>query len=251
MTSAFMRGCLGVFRKESYQFLTRLKVRAIGLFANPLFNLAVFGVVLGGRVSIGVDYLGFVSVGLIALTAINGSLGLTAFNVVRQHLAYRYLDSVLVSPVSPAGIVAGHALAGTLRGAIGAGIFWLVITAFGVSLSLAQDSLMVISIILGSLFFSCMGIFLGIYVTRMTDMFSLSTPIQTAFIFFSGIFFPISLLPSYLSAPSFFLPLTLAVSIARSTSLTLMVGFEIVLLVIEVVAMFFVSLQIFRIRLRL
>ena len=86
------------------------------LFTSALY-IVVFGYGLGSRIREveGIPYLEFILPGLILLSIITGSYGNTSsslFDAKRE----RYIDDVLISPITPFYMALAYVLGGALRG---------------------------------------------------------------------------------------------------------------------------------------
>ncbi|MDP9439728.1 MAG: ABC transporter permease [Actinomycetota bacterium] len=135
---AWSSGLLGVpFRTLLLREVNRfLKVWTQTLFA-PLLTSAlyvvVFGYGLGSRLREvqGVPYLQFILPGLILLAVITASYGNTSssiFDAKRE----RYIDDVLISPMTPSQMALAYVLGGALRGlVVGAGTYALAVPLVG------------------------------------------------------------------------------------------------------------------------
>ena len=102
-----------------------------------LLYLVVFGVALGTRIREvgGVPYLEYILPGVALMSLITGShmnSSWSVFDAKRE----RYIDEVLISPMSDFQIALAYSLGGTLRGLVmGAGIFAIGAPFVGVSRS--------------------------------------------------------------------------------------------------------------------
>src|ERR687885_1962133 len=122
-----------------------------------LLYLVVFGVALGSRVRQvdGVPYLEYILPGVALMSLITGShmnSSWSVFDAKRE----RYIDEVLISPMSDLQIALAYSLGGTLRGlAMGAGVFVVGVPFVGLNI---QHPLMLAVIgLLASFAFSSLG----------------------------------------------------------------------------------------------
>jgi ABC-type multidrug transport system permease subunit len=98
-----------------------------------LLYIVVFGYGLGSRIrEVGdIPYLEFVLPGLVLMSIITGSYGNTSssiFDAKRE----RYIDDVLISPITPFQMALAYVLGGVLRGMlVGVGTFALAIPLVG------------------------------------------------------------------------------------------------------------------------
>src|SRR3712207_920794 len=105
-----------------------------------LLYLVVFGIALGGRIKQieGIPYLEYILPGIALMSLITNSQmnsSWSVFDVKRE----RYIDEVLISPMSDLQIALAYSLGGTLRGLVmGTGVF--VVGASFVGLTVDRKS---------------------------------------------------------------------------------------------------------------
>ncbi len=174
---------LGVFGLPFQTLLLREVQRFMSVWTQtllaPLFTSAlyivVFGYGLGSRIREveGIPYLEFILPGLILLSVITGSYGNTSsslFDAKRE----RYIDDVLISPITPFQMALAYVLGGALRGMIvGAGTFALAIPLAG--LPAERPLLLLASGLATSVIFASLGVVAGVLATRIDHIFFLST----------------------------------------------------------------------------
>src|ERR687890_993024 len=126
-----------------------------------LLYLVVFGVALGSRIREvdGVPYLEYILPGIAFMSLITGShmnSSWSVFDAKRE----RYIDEVLISPMSDLQIALAYSLGGTLRGLImGVGVF--VVGAPFVGVRVENPLLLVLIGILASFAFASIGTMVG------------------------------------------------------------------------------------------
>ena len=195
-----------------------LKVWTQTLFA-PLLTSAlyvvVFGYGLGSRIREieGVPYLDFILPGLILLSVITASYGNTSssiFDAKRE----RYIDDVLISPMTPLQMALAYVLGGVLRGMIvGVGTFALAIPLAGLP---AERPLLLLSAGLAtSVTFASLGVVAGILATRIDHIFFLSTMVLQPLTFLGGVFYSAEMLPAPLRIATYLDPIFYAVDAFR------------------------------------
>ncbi|MGB3682043.1 MAG: ABC transporter permease, partial [Rubrobacteraceae bacterium] len=126
-----------------------------------LLYLVVFGLALGSRIKEvnGVPYLEYILPGIAFMNLVTGShmnSSWSVFDAKRE----RYIDEVLISPMSDVQIALAYALGGTLRGVIiGAGVFLVGAPFIGVTVS--HPMLLLLIGILSSFIFASVGTMVG------------------------------------------------------------------------------------------
>jgi len=213
-------GLLGVpFRTLLSREVNRfLKVWTQTLFA-PLLTSAlyvvVFGYGLGSRIREveGVPYLQFILPGLILLAVITASYGNTSsslFDAKRE----RYIDDVLISPMTPSQMALAYVLGGVLRGMlVGAGTFALAIPLAG--LPAERPLLLLAAGLATSVAFASLGVVTGVLATRIDHIFFLSTIVLQPLTFLGGVFYSAEMLPVPLRAATYADPIFYAVDAFR------------------------------------
>ena len=217
---AWSLGLLGVpFRTLLSREVTRfLKVWTQTLLA-PLLTSAlyvvVFGYGLGSRIREieGVPYQDFILPGLILLSLITASYGNTStslFDAKRE----RYIDDVLISPMTPLQMALAYVLRGVLRGMIvGVGTFALAIPLAG--LPAERPLLLLVASLATSVAFASLGVVAGVLATRIDHIFFLSAIVIQPLTFLGGVFYSAEMLPAPLRVATYADPIFYAVDAFR------------------------------------
>ncbi|MDP9410942.1 MAG: ABC transporter permease [Actinomycetota bacterium] len=186
---------------------------------SPLLTSAlyvvVFGYGLGSRIREveDVPYLQFILPGLILLSVITASYGNTSsslFDAKRE----RYIDDILISPMTPLQITLAYVLGGVLRGMIvGAGTFALAIPLAG--LPAERPLLLMAAGLATSVAFASLGVVAGVLATRIDHIFFLSTIVLQPLTFLGGVFYSAEMLPAPLRVATYLDPIFYAVDAFR------------------------------------
>ena len=177
--------------------------------------VVVFGYGLGSRIREveGVPYLEFILPGLILLSVITGSYGNTSsslFDAKRE----RYIDDVLISPITPFQMALAYVLGGALRGTlVGMGTFALAIPLAG--LPAERPLLLLIAGVATSIAFASLGVVAGVLATRIDHIFFLSTIVIQPLTFLGGVFYSAEMLPAPLRVVTYLDPIFYAVDAFR------------------------------------
>src|SRR5919199_4782930 len=184
-----------------------------------LLYLVVFGVALGSRVRQvgGVPYLEYILPGIALMSLITGShmnSSWSVFDAKRE----RYIDEVLISPMSDLQIALAYSLGGTLRGLImGAGIF--VLGAPFVGVSVAHPGLLLLIGAVSSFTFASLGTMVGALATRIDHISFLTNVVIQPLAFLGGVFYSVEMLPPALKIATLFDPIFHMVDAARYATL--------------------------------
>ncbi|MDP9479684.1 MAG: ABC transporter permease [Actinomycetota bacterium] len=184
------------------------------LFTSALYIL-VFGYGLGSRIREveGVPYLEFILPGLILLAVITGAYGNTSsslFDAKRE----RYIDDVLISPITPLQMALAYVLGGALRGLlVGVGTYALAVPLVGLP---AERPLMLLAAgAATSVAFASLGLVTGVLATRIDHIFFLSNIVVQPLVFLGGVFYSAEMLPGPLRIATYLDPVFYAVDVFR------------------------------------
>jgi lipooligosaccharide transport system permease protein len=186
----------------------------------PALFLAAIGIGLGGLVDAnagsvgGLSYLAFVTPGLLAASAMQGSAGDALWPVMGGFRWMRTFHAMAATPISAFDVYIGNVVWICLKTALAATAFVLVATVFGGIESVGA----VLAIPAAALCAAAFAAPLSAYAaTRHTDAsfaLILRLAIQPLFVF-SGTFFPISQLPEWLQRLAVLSPLFHGVELCR------------------------------------
>jgi ABC-2 type transport system permease protein len=214
-----------------------------------LLYIVVFGYGLGSRIrEVGdVPYLEFVLPGLVLMSIITGSYGNTSssiFDAKRE----RYIDDVLMSPITPFQMALAYVLGGVLRGMlVGAGTFALAIPLVG--LPMEHPLLLIASGLAASTVFSSIGVVAGVLATRIDHIFFLTSIVIQPLAFLGGVFYSVEMLPAPLRVATYLDPIFYAIDVFRFAALGVSdvpVYPALVALVVFAVLAFLVTVELLR-----
>lgn len=196
------------------------KLNILPNFFEPLLYLLGMGVGLGAFVSEieGLPYITYIAPGLMASSAMMGASFETTYNCfVKLHFGKVY-EAMLVTPVNVEDIVLGELIWATTRALIYGLSFYAVIAVMGIPVWSSAATIVPVVALAGLLF----GVF-GLLFTsliRVIDLYSYYyTLFMTPMFLFSGIFFPLDTLPSWVEKVAWFTPLYHTVNLARASVL--------------------------------
>jgi ABC-type multidrug transport system permease subunit len=141
---------------------TRIWVQTlIPSLLTSLLYLVVFGLALGARIKQieGIPYLEYILPGVALMNLVTGSQMNSSWSVFDAKRE-RYIDEVLIAPLSDFQIALAYSLGGTLRGVLmGAGVF--LVGAPFVGVSIAHPGLLLLIGVLSAFTFSALGTMVG------------------------------------------------------------------------------------------
>jgi lipooligosaccharide transport system permease protein len=219
-------GALRVWRRDFESWKRYAPAFFVVALGEPLFYLLAIGYGLGHFVSDigGAPYAVFLAPGIIASAAMNSASFETTFGSFTRMTEQNTYTAILATPCSVADIIAGDILWAATKSLFSAAFVLLVTGAFGLLPSPLAITLAPVGFLVGVMFGS-----LGMVVTGRApsyDFFSYYFTLGISLMFlFSGVFFPLEVLPSWARAVAWVLPLTHAVHICRAFAAgTLSVG---------------------------
>ena len=184
-----------------------------------LLYLVVFGVALGSRIREvdGIPYLEYILPGVALMSLITGShmnSSWSVFDAKRE----RYIDEVLISPMSDLQIALAYSLGGTLRGLImGVGVFVVGIPFVGVTVE--HPGLLLLIGVMASFTFASLGTMVGALANRIDHISFLTNVVIQPLAFLGGVFYSVEMLPGSLRVAMLFDPIFYMVDAARYATL--------------------------------
>jgi lipooligosaccharide transport system permease protein len=168
--------------------------------AEPLFYMLSVGVGIGGLIGTvtgpagqPVPYREFVAPGLLAVSALNGALNDSTFNIFGRLKWDKLYDAVLATPLGPRDVALAEIGWAVLRGVIYSVTFLIVIAALGLVRSpwalLALPGAALIAFATAAI-----GVFLTTYMKSWQDLDYVLLVALPLFLF-SGTFYPLSVYP--------------------------------------------------------
>jgi lipooligosaccharide transport system permease protein len=191
----------------------------------PVFYLGAMGFALGslvdkhGTASLGgVSYLAFVAPAILAVGAMNTAMGEASYPVFGSIKWNKIYIGAQASPLRPAHIFRGHLMFMTMRIAMNAAIFTVVMCMFGAAQSPWVILAWPVAVLTGLAFAAPIAAW-AMTVKTETSFAYLFRFGMMPLMLFSGTFFPISQLPGWLRALAYATPLWHGVSLCRALSL--------------------------------
>ena len=210
-----------VIEHRALQYRRTFRASIFGSFGIPVLFLTAMGFGLGGYVDKSADaalhgltYLQFLAPGLLAATVMQTGSFEATFPILGGLQWNKIFHAMFATPIRPADIVYGNVAWIALRLSLVGAVFAIVIVAFGASKS-ALVVLAVPSAVLTGLAFAT-PIMAFTATQRTPDRFATLFRFGVTPLFlFSGTFFPIESLPSFLQPIAWLSPLWHGVELCR------------------------------------
>ncbi|MCL4720397.1 MAG: ABC transporter permease [Gammaproteobacteria bacterium] len=185
----------------------------------PMINMGlyffIFGNLIGSRIGPmgGFDYRQYIAPGLIMMAVITNSYG----NVVSSFFSAkinRYLEEMLVAPMSTVTIVLGHMTGGVIRGLL-VGLAVTGVALVFTPLPITHPLITISVFLLCACIFSLGGLINGILAKNFDDVSIIPSFVLTPLTYLGGVFYSISLLPDVARTLSLLNPILYLVSAFR------------------------------------
>ena len=190
----------------AYQTIVRTEVRRftriwVQTMIPPAITMTlyfiIFGSLIGRRIGEmgGFDYMAYIVPGLIMMSVITNSYTNVSSSVFGSKFG-RFIEEMLVSPISNQTILLGYVTGGVVR-ALLVGCIVTVLSLFFTQLALHDLGAVVSITLLTSVLFSLLGFINGVYAKRFDDVSIVPIFVLTPLTYLGGVFFSIDLLPDF------------------------------------------------------
>jgi len=157
----------------------------------------IFGGLIGARVGPmdGFNYMQFIVPGLVMMSVIQNSYSNISSSFFGAKFSH-YVEELLVSPMPDWVILGGYVAGAVLRGVL-VGIIVLIIALCFVPLHIPHPFITLSTVFLGAIIFSLAGFVNAIYAKKFDDIAIVPTFILTPLTYLGGVFYSVTLLPSW------------------------------------------------------
>jgi len=208
----------------AYKTIARTEIRRITriwiqTLVPPVITMTlyfiIFGSLIGKRIGTmaGFDYMSYIVPGLVMMSLITNSYGNVSSSFFGSKFG-RFIEEILVSPVSYNVLLIGYVTGGVVRGTT-ISVLVLLIATFFTNLSVYNLPTLVIVIFLTSLLFSILGFINGLFARRFDDITVIPHFVLTPLTYLGGVFFSVDLLPEVWQWVSLLNPVFYVVNAAR------------------------------------
>ena len=175
----------------------------------------IFGNLIGSRIGdmAGVPYMEFIAPGLIMMSVITNSYGNVASSFFSAKFQ-RNLEELIVAPVPYFVMMAGYIFGGVARG-LCVGLIVTLVAMFFVDINIQHPFLVIFTVIITSILFSLGGLINGIFARSFDDISIIPTFVLTPLTYLGGVFYSLSLLPSFWQGVSSLNPIVYMINVFR------------------------------------
>ena len=177
-----------------------------GLLTTVLY-IVVFGKSLGSRIGEikDVSYMAFIIPGLAMMNVITNAYSNSASSLLQAKMM-RFIDDVLITPLSGLEISMGYILGGAIRGVLN-GLLVILVGFLLTDIKLAHPLLGLVFLLVVGWAFGAAGLLVGIFARTWDNIQMLVNFFLTPLVFLGGVFYSIDMLPGTWRTVSLFNPL--------------------------------------------
>ena len=181
--------------REIYRFLVLYKQTIIPGLLSSFLYIIVFGTTLGSRINLdyGIEYINYIIPGLAMMSVLNQAYQNSASSIM-QGKYLKFIEDLLILPLSGLQISLGYIIGGTVRGLI-SGIGINIICIYFTNFTIDNYLLSLFYLIIISWTFSAFGVIVGIYAKTWDAVGSFSNFIILPMTFLGGVFYSPNMLP--------------------------------------------------------
>ncbi len=186
-----------LFTKETKRFFRVWTQTFVPPVLTAVLYILIFGVSIGSKIDTvnGVSYLQFIIPGLVMMSVIMSSYANTSTSVYLAKFQGS-IQELLISPMSNFSIVSAIILAGVVRGIL-VGSIVTIIASFFTDLVFVHPLMTMFFVVFVAIIFSAAGFITGIWAQNFDQMGIFSTFLITPLIYLGGIFYSVSMLPTF------------------------------------------------------
>ena len=196
-TSANLIGFQTVVRREYGRIMRIWGQTIVPPAITATLYFIIFGRLIGSRIGDmnGYTYLQYIAPGLIMMNVITTSYG----NVVSSFFGAKFgkhIEELLVSPLPNSLIVVGYMTGGMVRGLLVGSVVTVIALAF-THLHVQHPLIIVAAVLITSMVFSLAGMLNALFAKNFDQISFIPTFVLTPLTYFGGVFYTITLLPTW------------------------------------------------------
>lgn len=212
-----LRDALAVWRRHFEVYLRLWKMELAAPLIEPIFMVLAFGWGVGALIAsevTGMPYLSFVGAGVLAFATISRALFECAYGSYFRMVYQSTFDAILATPVEVESLACAEIAWATTKAAIDSLIILFILYLFGAARS-PLALLAPLPLVLGAFFAASLTLSVTARVHDI-DSYNLYLSLYFSTVFLCGVWFPLEVLPGWLQALAWAIPLTSAVDLARA-----------------------------------
>ena len=206
-------------KREIYRFMVLYKQTIVPALISSLLYIIVFGSTLGSRINTieGVPYINYIVPGLAMMSVITQAYQNSASSIM-QGKYLKFIEDILIAPLSGLQISLGYIIGGALRGLI-CGLCILIMCTFITNFNIINITLTIFYLLTVSWTFSAFGVIIGIIAKTWDEIGSFSNFVFMPMTFLGGVFYSLDMLPPLWRNISYINPIYWMISGLRYSTL--------------------------------
>lgn len=223
-TRQFLQGVYRVWQRNRDVYMVTWKTNMIPPLIEPLLYLGAFGAGVGVLVKEvayrgeTISYAAFIAPGLMASGLMFHTFGENTYGTFVRLYYQKTFDAILATPISARELIVGELAWGMTKGFFANLLTMAAIALFGL-MSVPAALMIVPFSLLAGFMFACVAIIFAATATRIDTLNVPAYLIMTPMFLFSGVFFPLDVMPPWARVVASFLPLTHVVGFMRGATL--------------------------------
>jgi len=215
---------LTFLRREIYRFMVLYKQTIVPALLSSLLYILVFGETLGNKIPkeyFATSYMSFIVPGLAMMSVITQSYQNSASSIM-QAKYLRFIEDILIAPLSGLQISLGYIIGGAMRGLIcGLSILIMCIIMPNTDFNIDNWFLTMLYLLTVSWTFSAFGVIIGVIAKSWDEIGSFSNFIFMPMTFLGGVFYSLKMLPDWAQNISLINPIYWMISGLRYSTLSI------------------------------
>ncbi|QIQ21108.1 ABC transporter permease [Zophobihabitans entericus] len=197
MNSLYWIALNSIWRKEITRFLRIWIQTLVPPVITMTLYFVIFGNLIGGRIGEmnGFSYMQFIVPGLIMMSVITNAYT----NVCSSFFSAKFqknIEELLVAPVPTHIIIAGYVGGGVARGVLTGALVTLISLVF-VPFEVYSWPIIVCTLLMTAILFSLAGLVNAVFAKTFDDISIVPTFVLTPLTYLGGVFYSLSLLPTF------------------------------------------------------
>ncbi|MEJ7578546.1 MAG: ABC transporter permease [Pyrinomonadaceae bacterium] len=209
---------LAIWHRHREVYVRLWKMELAAPLIEPVFMIFAFGWGVGSLVAsrvAGVSYLAFVGAGILCFAVISRAMFETTYGSYFRMVYQSTFDAILATPVEAESLAFAEIMWATTKAFVDVLLILPVLFIFG-AIESAWALLAPLPLLAGSLFVAATSLGVTAHI-RDIDSYNLYISLFFSALFLCGVWYPVDVMPAWLQAVAWAIPLTSAVDLARAT----------------------------------
>lgn len=202
-----MIGFRTLLSREIHRFVALINQTIFPPVISSLLYILIFGYSLGSRIKEidGFPYIQYIVPGLAMMGTITSAYSNTSTSLYVARME-RYIEDILISPLSYLETALAFVLGGMIRGIL---VGAIILTTFSLVGGIGLNHLLYVLgfVVLVAAIFSCLGIISALRAEKMDHIMLFSNFFITPLVFLGGVFYSVKMLPGFWQEVSWFNPM--------------------------------------------